>query len=232
MLWSLPNHGGSVAVLPQDPADRGAVAPNQAVVARKAARRLGDDAEADRMMVPARDQRSAGRRAERRGVEIRIAQAIVGDAVERRRRNDAAEGRGRGEANVVGHDEQDIRRAFRRHDARGPIGLRLRRVEFDFAPEPLRRRREDMAVDRDCRIRRARRAVNLLRARRAKGLERRCAQSHQERRQTSAKPIHYKPHDRHSSSSTNASASARRGRSNSHKVSKRPRHPNSRRFAW
>ncbi len=119
------------------------------------------------MVVAAGDQRGAGRRAERSRVEVGVAQPVVGDAVKRRRRDDAAEGRGRGEADVVGQDEQNVRRALRRHDARRPIGLRLRGVELDLAAELLRRRRQHAAVDRRGRVRRARRAVDLLRAGRA-----------------------------------------------------------------
>ena len=52
---------------------------------------LGDHAEADRVMVAAGDQRRARGRAERGGVELRVAQSGLRDAVHRRRRDDAAE---------------------------------------------------------------------------------------------------------------------------------------------
>ena len=49
-------------------------------------------------------------------MELRVAQARLGDAIERRRGNDAAEGARRAEAHVVGHDEQYVGRPFGRHD--------------------------------------------------------------------------------------------------------------------
>jgi hypothetical protein len=100
-------------------------------------------------------------------VEVGVAQAIGRDPVERRRRDDAAEGRGRGEPDVVGEDEQDVGRAFWRRHAHRPKGLRLRSVELDLTAELLRRRRQHMAVDRRRRIRRAGRAGDLLCAGRA-----------------------------------------------------------------
>ena len=142
----LAEPGRAVAVLQQDAADRGAVLADDAVVAGEAGRRLGDDAEADRVVVAAGDQRRPRRRAQRGRVEVGVAQPVGGDAVQRRRRDDAAEGGRRGEADVVGHDQQDVRRALRRHDARRPGRLRLRGVEVRSRPERLRRRREVAAV--------------------------------------------------------------------------------------
>ncbi len=83
---------GGVAVVQQDAADGGLVLGDDAVVARKAGGLLGDHAEAGRVMVAAGDQRGARRRAERGGVDVVVAQAGLGDAVHRRRRDDAAKG--------------------------------------------------------------------------------------------------------------------------------------------
>ena len=143
----LAEPGRAVAVLQQDAADRGAVLADDAVVAGKARRRFGDHAEADRMVVAAGDQRRPGRRAQRGRVEIGVAQPVRGDAVQRRRRNHAAESGRRGEADVVGHDQQDIRRALRRHHARRPRRLGLGGVQFDLALERLRRRRQVPAIN-------------------------------------------------------------------------------------
>ena len=66
---------------------------------------------------------------------LRVAQSVCRDAVERRRRDDAPEGAGRAEADVVGHDEEDVRRALRRHHARRPGRFRLQGVQFDVALE-------------------------------------------------------------------------------------------------
>ena len=108
---------------------------DDAVVAGEAGGLLGDHAEAGRVMVAPGDQRGARRRAQRGGEDAVVAQALVGDAVHRRRRDDAAEGAGHAKAGVVGDDQQHVRRALRRHDARRPPGLGLQRVILDHAAE-------------------------------------------------------------------------------------------------
>src|SRR5262245_47170063 len=84
-------------------------------------------------------------------MEVGIAQPIGGDAVECWRRNDAAEGRWRAEAHVIGDDEEDVGRALRRHHPRWPRRFGLRRIEADLSLERLRRGRQVAAVDgRSC----------------------------------------------------------------------------------
>ena len=158
----LAEPGRAVAVLQQDAADGCAVLADDAVVAGEAGRCLRDHAEADRVVVAPGDQRRACRRAQRGRMEIGVAQPVRGDAVQRRRRNDAAEGGRRGEADVVGHDEQDVGRALGRHDPRRPGWLRLGGVEVDLALKFLRRRRQVAAVDRSCRVGRTGHAGGLL----------------------------------------------------------------------
>ena len=150
---------------PQNGADRRLVLRDEAVVAGVARRLLGDHAEAGGVMVAAGDERRARRRAQRRRVEVRVAEAVVGDPVERRRRDHATERRRRTEAHVVGDDQQHVRCALRRNDARRPVGLRLERVRRDRAAEFLWRRRELLPVDRHRRGRGAGCAVDLLRQR-------------------------------------------------------------------
>ena len=101
---------GGVPVQSQNFAHRDGAARVDAVVAGKAGRLIDDNAGVNRMMVVAGEQRCPGRRAERGGVEPVAAQSHGGDAIERRGRDDAAEGRGSAEAFVVGHDEEDVRR--------------------------------------------------------------------------------------------------------------------------
>jgi hypothetical protein len=76
---------------------------------------IDHNAGADRVVVVAGEQSGQRRRAERRGMKALIAQAHLRDPVERRRRYYATESAGRSETNIVGHDEQDIRRTLRRH---------------------------------------------------------------------------------------------------------------------
>ena len=115
-----------VAVVAQNPADGGVVRPDDRIVARIAGRQFADHAIADLMMVAPGDQRRPRRRAKGGRVELGVAQAGRRDAVERRRRDDAAECAGDAIALVVGHDEQDVRRALRRHDARRPDTASIR----------------------------------------------------------------------------------------------------------
>src|SRR2546430_12531896 len=75
------------------------------------------------MMVAAGDQRGPRGRTQRGGMELGVAQPCFGDAVQRRRRNDPAESAGNAVALVIGHDEQDVRRALGRDDARWPVRL-------------------------------------------------------------------------------------------------------------
>ena len=67
-------------------------------------------------------------------MEVGVAQALVGDPVQRRRRDHAAEGARRAEADIVGHDQQHVWRALRRRDARWPIRRRLSRIESILPP--------------------------------------------------------------------------------------------------
>ena len=74
--------------------------------------------------------------------------ARIGDPVERRRRDDAAECAGDAIAGIVGHDQQDVGRALGRHDLRRPIGLGILGVETDLAAERRRRIGQVAPVDR------------------------------------------------------------------------------------
>ena len=93
-----------VAVLPQHRGDGAGVLPDHRVVSWESRRRFPDDSEALDVVVAPRDQRRARRRAQRRGVELGVAQPVLGDAVQRRGVDDAAERARRAEPGVVGHD--------------------------------------------------------------------------------------------------------------------------------
>ena len=96
---------------------------------------LGNDAKAHRVVVAAGDERRARGRAERGGVELRVAQSRLRDAIHGRRRDDAAKGAGDAVALIVGHDQQDVGRAFGRDHCRRPIGLGIFGVHVDHAAE-------------------------------------------------------------------------------------------------
>ena len=112
-----------VAVVAQNAADRRVVRADDAVVAGEAGGLLGDHAEADRVMVAAGDDRGARRRAQRGGENPVVAQPGVRDAVHGRCRDDAAERARHAKSGVVGHDQQDVGRAFGRHHRGGHQGL-------------------------------------------------------------------------------------------------------------
>ena len=120
---------GRVAVVPENRADGGLVLGDDAVVARISRGHFGDHAEAHRVVVAAGDERRARRRAERGGVELRVAQARLRDAIHGRRRDDAAKGAADAVALIVGHDQQHVGRALGRHDGRRPAGFGVRGVE-------------------------------------------------------------------------------------------------------
>jgi hypothetical protein len=78
---------------------------DDAVVAWEACRLFRDHAEPNQVVVAAGDERRPRGRAQRGGMKVGVAQPGVGDPVERRGRYHAAEGAGRGEADVIGHDQ-------------------------------------------------------------------------------------------------------------------------------
>src|SRR5277367_6194600 len=113
-------------------------------------------------MVASGDYCGPARRAQRGGVEIGVAQPVGSDPVHRGRRNDAAEGGRCAKADVVGEDQQDVRRALRWDDPRRPAYFRIEGVEADFAVKFLRRWRQVAAVHRSGGVGRTRRAGGLL----------------------------------------------------------------------
>src|SRR5947207_12413493 len=80
----------------------------------------------------------AGRRAQRGGVEVGVAEAAAGEGVEVRRVDVGAVTAELGEAHVVEHHEDDVGRAGRRPRLLGPPRLRLPVVPPDAPPELAR----------------------------------------------------------------------------------------------
>ena len=131
----LAEPGGGVAVIEENPSDGGLVLGDDAVVAGEAGGLLGDHAETGRVMIAAGDERGAGRRTERGGVDVVVAQTVFRDAVHGRRRNDPAEGAGDAEPGIIRDDEQDVGCLLGGHDARRPPGFRLEGIVLDDAAE-------------------------------------------------------------------------------------------------
>ncbi len=125
-LVALPELGGRVAVQLQRLCERSAGVRADRVVARRGGRDLRDPAHPDRVVVAAREERRAGRRAERGRVKARELEPFPGETLGRRRLARAAE-RARGaEAGVVDQHDQDVRRTRRRSQRRDRRELRVR----------------------------------------------------------------------------------------------------------
>ena len=88
----LAEPGGVPALLLEDLGDRRGVLAHQAVVAGEARGQFHDDAGVHRVVIAPGEQRRARGRAERRGVELRVAQPVLGQPVQRRRVARPAEG--------------------------------------------------------------------------------------------------------------------------------------------
>ena len=138
-----------VPVLFQDCADGALVNRDYRVVAREPRRYFAHHAEAHRVMVTSRDDRRARRRAERRRMEIRVAQPRRGETIHCWCGDHPTKRPRRTEAAIIGHDQQNIRRPLRRDDAGRPPGCRLRCPLLDHAAEFRLGGRE--LVSADCR---------------------------------------------------------------------------------
>ena len=95
-------------------------------VAGRRGRDLADAAHVHRVVVAAGEQRLAGRRAQRRGVEAVELEAALGEALGGRRVDRAAEGARRGEADVVEEHDQHVGRALGRPQRLDRRELRVR----------------------------------------------------------------------------------------------------------
>ena len=108
----LAGHQRAIAGVPEHLRHRHHALVEVALVAGLAAllgeHQLGHVAEADEVVVAARHQHGAGRRTERRRIELGHLHPGVGERVQVRRGDLAAEAAEVGVAEVVGHDEQDV----------------------------------------------------------------------------------------------------------------------------
>jgi hypothetical protein len=80
-------------------------------------------------------------------MEICVAKAAIGDPVQGRRGDYAAEGTRHPVTGIVSHDQEHIRRPFGRYNARRPIGLGLIRCFLDMTTKFSGRRRDLVTLD-------------------------------------------------------------------------------------
>ena len=110
-------------------------------------RDLGDAAHVVHVVVAAGEQRDPRRRAKRGRVELVVAQAVVGERLDRRHVDRPAECARLAEAHVVDEDDQHIRRALRRLNLEARRRLGVARVEFGVDRNRRLGDREDRAVE-------------------------------------------------------------------------------------
>src|SRR5205823_6644838 len=99
-------------------------------------------------MIATSDQCRACRRAERGGMELRVAQTCLGNTFQGRSRDDTSEGARHTVALIIGHDEENVRRALGGHDPRWPKRLGVQSAFLDHTSELFGRRWNLLAIDR------------------------------------------------------------------------------------
>jgi hypothetical protein len=116
---------GVVAGVAQDGRQEGLVGAGHAVVAGESHRQLDQRTDPHAVVVAPTQQARPGRRAQRRGVEVRVAQPPGGEPAQRGHLAAATEGGRLREADVVEHQQHDVGRALPRLGHRRPGRLRL-----------------------------------------------------------------------------------------------------------
>ena len=160
MILAEPRRG--ISVVTENGSDRRAFLADDGIIAGIAGRHFTDNAVPHRMVVAAGNQRCPRRRAQRRRVKLRIAQARLGDSIHVWGRDDTAEGAGHAIALVIGHDQQHVWRALGRHDGRWPVRFGIFGRLVDHAAELRGLGRQLFTVDRHRSAGRAGRARDLL----------------------------------------------------------------------
>ena len=147
-LVALAEGGGRIAVEAQHFCERRDRVRPLSSIAGKGGGDLGDGAHVVHMMVAPGEQRDAGRRAERGGVELVVAQAVVGERLDGRHMDRTAEGARLAEAHVVEEHDEHVRRAFRRLHLEARRRLRVARVEHGAERDRRLGDRQHAAVER------------------------------------------------------------------------------------
>ena len=131
----LADRVGGVAVGAQNFGQEAVLAGRLAPVARKAGGEVGNPSHAAAVMVAAGEQAGAGRRAQRRGVEVGQADPVGGERVDDRCLDVRAVTTELRVPHVVEHDQDNVRGILGRCRDRGPPRLRVPPVVADLPPE-------------------------------------------------------------------------------------------------
>ena len=135
----LAEPGGVPALLPEDLGNRRGVLAHQAVVAGVAGRQLHDVRGMHRVVIAPGEQRGPRGRRDRRRVELRVAQPVLGEPVKRRRADRPAEGARCTVTDIVEDDQDDVGRPLGRLQRLGEIGFRVLHTQPDLPLEGRRR---------------------------------------------------------------------------------------------
>ncbi len=134
----LPDGVRRVSVRAQDLREEAVLAWNTTPVAREPDREIRDPSHAVAMVVAAGHETRTGRRAQRGRMEVREPEPVLREAVERRRRDVGAVAAELGEADVVEHEQQHVRRTGLRFGLGRPPRGRRPPVVTDHPVEALR----------------------------------------------------------------------------------------------
>src|SRR5258705_2391168 len=137
-----------VAIAGENVANRASAPGHDRVVTRITGRKFRNIAEADAVVIAAREKRGPRRRTQCRGMKLVVTQPMLVDAIEVRGLDRAAEGAGRSKAGVVSHDQQHIRRALRGCYCAREIRLRFTRLAPNHAAKLWLGFREDCRASR------------------------------------------------------------------------------------
>ena len=135
----LAERRGAVPVLRQDPRPRRAITRNRRRVTGEPAGELTNRAEADRMVIPAGQQRRPGRRAQRGDMEPVVPQPPVSHPRVIRGVDRPAERAGVAEPGIIDQHQQDIRGSLRGLGMPDQVPVRLRPRQRLIAHPPKRR---------------------------------------------------------------------------------------------
>ena len=146
-LVPLAERRRGIAIEPQGFGQRRSGVRNLAGGAGQTGRHLGDEGHVHRVVVASGLERRAGRRTQRGGVEVVVAQALLCQRIQGRHRDRATERRRYAEAHVVDQHDDDIGRALRRLDLEARRHFHVARI--DFVEQRARRflDRQDRAIE-------------------------------------------------------------------------------------
>ena len=155
-LMGLAEGCRAIAVQPQHLGQRRDIVGSAPGIAGERGRNLRDRAHVVHVMITAAQQRGTGRRAERRCMEMVVAQSVVGEALDRRHVNGTAERARLAESHVVDQHDEHVRGTGRRLDLEARRGCGLADVDLRDQRALGFRNRQHRPIELVCRLSRNR----------------------------------------------------------------------------